>query len=452
MHPFIPRPLVTTLCAAGLLGLAAQVQASGFQLWEQDGASVGNYHAGYAAEANDASIAFYNPAGITRFKNQQVVLSTDAILTDFKYKGSIGLVEGQDPFVFTANYNSVTAQGGTFNFVPALHYVAPLSERIGFGFSVDAPFGLKTNYGSSTPVRYVTTYASLTVVDISPSLGIQLSNKSSLGFGLDIQRAFAEFDSIGTLIAIPGSDSDSRNTANDTGYGYHAGVLYEFSPQSRAGLSYHSQVVHHLTGYSKFNGPIADFLENGPVSSRVRSNITLPPYTALSLYQRVHPRWAIMSSAIFTQWNIFKSLTLSGVSGAVDAPYPDIIAFSNEIQVTIPEHFRNTWNLTIGANFDATDKIMLRGGIGYDQSPVLAQYRNVELPDNDRYVIAFGSRFKATKTLAFDLAWSHFFFNQSGITGVSPPPQVAGGQTVTTNGSVNGGADVFAAQVTWDLV
>ena len=51
------------------------------------------------------------------------------------------------------------------------------NERLGFGFSVDVPFGLKTNYGYTSAVRYASTQTAVTVVDISPSLGYPVTEK-----------------------------------------------------------------------------------------------------------------------------------------------------------------------------------------------------------------------------------------------------------------------------------
>lgn len=34
----------------GLFGMVTHAIAGAFQIWEQDGASIANYHAGYAAE------------------------------------------------------------------------------------------------------------------------------------------------------------------------------------------------------------------------------------------------------------------------------------------------------------------------------------------------------------------------------------------------------------------
>lgn len=467
MKRFIRHPLISALCISGVCGISTQAMASGFQLWEQDGASLGNYHAGYAAEANDASIAWYNPAGITRIKNQQLVLGATTIVSDFKYKGSVGLTEFSPTIIpppgirpVTVMFNNVTAQGGTFNVVPALQYVAPINDSMGFGFSVDAPFGLKTSYGKTSPLRYAATLTSITVVDISPSIGFKISDKASLGVGFDIQRAYADFNSIAGLIdpnpfevpktLLAGYDTESRNNANDTGYGFHAGWLYEFTPCTRIGISYHSQVVHHFSGKSKFIGPIANtFNDDEPiVSQRATANIKLPPYTAVSIFNKPSPQWALMGTFTYTQWNTFKTLAFKGVAGLDNNPVT-LVEASPNIEVNIPENYRNSWNVSLGANYYPTDTIILRSGIGYDKTPVRNAFRNVQLPDGDRYAISLGAHFQATKTIGLDAGWAHIFF---GGVRVNPPAQVFGAETISTNGHVSGAAEVFSGQVTWDIV
>lgn len=437
MKRFVMRRLVSVLCASGILGLSTQAMASAFQLWEQDGASVGNYHAGYAAQASDASIAWYNPAGITRIKHHELVLAGNSIMTDFKYVGTV------DVNLLDVGPKPITAQGGNYSLVPALHYVAPINDKIGVGLSIDVPFGLKTDYGRSTILRYAATLTSVNVVDISPSVGFQVTDKASVGVGFDIQKMNAELDEIGTVFSTD-YDTESTNRANDTGYGFHAGVLYQFTPNARLGLSYHSQVVHHLSGSSKFIGPVADLLNGGPLeTSRSTVNMTLPAYTALSFYDRIHPQVAVMASAIYTQWNIFRNLILNNVAGVVEGEP------STNIVVVMPEYYRNTWNFSVGADYYVTDKITLKGAIGYDETPVQNAYRNVQLPDNNRYVIALGGHYQASKAVGLDLGWIHLFISQARV---NPPPQVTGSQIVTTNGNVTGGADVIGTQLTWDIV
>jgi long-chain fatty acid transport protein len=331
---------------------------------------------------------------------------------------------------------------------------------MGFGLSIVAPFGLKTSYGKSSPLRYAATLTSITVIDISPSIGFKISDKASLGVGLDIQRAYADFNSVAGLInpdafevpktVLTSFDTDSLNNANDTGYGFHAGWLYEFTPCTRLGISYHSQVVHHFSGKSKFVGPIANTFNNDEpiISRRATTNVKLPPYTAVSFFNKPSPQWALMGTVTYTQWNTFKTLALKGAAGLENDPLT-LVAPSTTIEIDIPENYQNSWNVSLGANYYPTDTIIIRTGIGYDKTPVRNAYRNVQLPDGDRYAISLGAHFQATKTIGLDAGWAHIFF---GGVRVNPPPQVFGAETISTNGRVSGGADVLSGQVTWDIV
>jgi long-chain fatty acid transport protein len=60
-----------------------------------------------------------------------------------------------------------------------------------------------------------------------------------------------------------------------------------------------------------------------------------------------------------------------------------------------------------------------------------------------------GGHYQATKTIGIDLGWMHLFINEATV---NPPAQITGAQETTTNGKVNGGADVYGAQLTWDMV
>jgi long-chain fatty acid transport protein len=432
--------LFSFMCVAGMLGLSTQAVAASFQLWEQDGAGVGNYHAGRAALANDASTAFYNPAGIMLIKNQQFVASDVGIFTDIQYRGtaSTNTYLGGAP-------QSISIQGGGFSQVPDFHYVAPISEKFGFGLSVVAPFGLKTDYGRTTALRYVATATTLNVVDVSPVLGFNVTPTFSVGIGLDAQRMSARFNQTAVL-GTSVTDTTSTNKGFDTAYGYHMGALYQWKPSTRVGLSYNSQVVHHIRGTSKAVGPVANLFNNGQpiVSQYANASLTLPAFTTLSLYHQLNTKWALMGTVIYTQWSVFQNLRLKNLAGVTPQLLP-----SNNITANVIEDYRNTWNFAVGADYYATENLTLRTGVGYDQTPTKNQYRNVQIPDNNRYAIALGGHYQGTKTLGFDLGWTHLFVPN---THIAPPLQVTGAQVSATNGSTNSSVDILGAQVTWDIV
>ena len=441
MKRFGLRPIVLMLSLAGLITSAETAMASGFQIWEQEGASFGNFHAGYAALANDASIGWYNPGGLTRIKNQQVVFGAALILTDIKYTGLVQVSTLPD------DASVITAQGGTINVLPSLHYATPVNDWIGFGFSVTVPFGLKTDYRANTILRYLATLTSVKVIDISPSMGFKLTDKLSFGLGPNFQKMYGDFNSVAGVGEPEVNDTKSINKVNGTAFGYHLGALYEFNENTRAGVSYHSQVVHHLTGTSRFEGPLAADIFDGVnpvIGQRARVKMTLPSYLAVSAYHKLHPQFALMGTVTHTRWNCFKTLTLEGLAG-VD----QFGAASQDMTASIPQHFRNTLAFSLGGDYYLNDTFTLRGGLGYDQSPVVTKNRNVQLPDSNRYIFSLGTHIQASKTIGLDAGWTHIFIKQATIQNNS---QQLGIETVLTDGSVNGGADAYGFQITWDIL
>lgn len=447
MKQFNLQRLFLLMSAASVFGFAETVSASGFQLWEQDGASPGNYHAGRAASAEDASISFYNPAGLVRIHNQQIVGALDPILTNFSFRGTVQ--DGVTPL--TMGPQTANVQGGGFNVVPSLHYATPFNDRWAFGISIVSPFGLKTDYGTATSARYVATLTSLQVVDLAPSLAFAVNDKFSLGAGFDVEHVRGEFDLLGgnpylNQIYRTNVDTSSTNVGTSYGYGYHLGMMFQFNEQTRVGLSYQSKITQHLKGSSKFLGPLANdgrvFLSSYQVSEQLKANTTFPATTTLSLFRTVNPTWDLMGTVAYTQWNVFNQLVLQNVSAIQNA------VSSTSVNVVIPENYHNTFNFSIGTNYHANEQWLFRAGVGYDQSPTTNTYRNLQLPDSNRIAVGLGSHYQANKTLGFDVSWTHLFAQN---TSINNRVQAVGDQVTTTVGSVQANADVLGFQVKWDI-
>ena len=464
---FAIRKLFHLMCVGGALGLSTNVMASAFQLFEQDGASVGNYHAGRSAEANDASTVFYNPAGITRIHTQQLVIGDVGVLSDVKFRGTTNLkllLPGNSTFHIPpiaapigSTMNAV-AQGGAFSQVPNFYYVAPINDYLGVGLSVNVPFGLRTDYGRDTAVRYAATKSEIEVVDISPSIGFNVTKQLSFGLGFDVQRMSAEFDQMANIGT--GTNSYATNKGWSTGYGYHVGALFQFTPGTRVGIAYNSQVIHHIRGNSRFVGPIANLANGVPLnvpsviySNQANAHVTMPAYTTLSGFHQLCDKWAIMGSLMYTQWSVIQNLTLQDLSVANAAQNPPFFlpapVPSTTASVVLPTHYRNTWNVSVGANYYANEKVTLRTGLGWDQTPTNNTYRELRIPDANRIAVAFGGHYQATKAIGLDLGWTHLFM--AGRSGVNPPPIKTGALQTTVHGNVQGNADVFGAQLTWNI-
>jgi long-chain fatty acid transport protein len=115
----------------------------------------------------------------------------------------------------------------------------------------------------------------------------------------------------------------------------------------------------------------------------------------------------------------------------------------------VKENFRNTWRLAGGGKYKINAKWMARAGVGYDQTPVPSPIdRNLRCPDGDRIALAIGGHYQATKTIGIDVGWTHLFMQKTELnnTTVLDP-----NTSVLVQGSVEGHANLFGAQLTWQI-
>jgi long-chain fatty acid transport protein len=422
-----------------LAGFAGQTMAAGFQLAEANAVNIGDAGAGGAAIAEDASTSTYNPAGLTDIKVPQVVLSAVGIRSKADFSGTSTWFSKLAPgHEFP---NSGTASGGDKAILPAFHLAAPINDRFVFGFSLTAPFGLATKYATDSILRYEATESDVKVMDFSPSVGIKVNEQLSVGLGVDYEKMDAALNSVAGIPAIGPkglqlNDAISNNQASSWAFGWHAGVLYKFTPATRVGLNYASKVKHHLTGTSTLSGPVA----NG--SDDLTADVTLPASTTLSMAHELNSNWTLLGSVSYTQWDVVQNITLNNVA-SID-PVKEALT---KIPVTLPMSFRNTWRVAAGANYKFNEQWKFRAGLGYDQSPVEAEYRGIRLPDADRIVAAVGAHYQPTKQLGVDVGYTHLFIKDGDINHIV----YMGGQEVHTVGTSKNAADLLGLQLTWNL-
>ncbi len=57
----------------------------------------------------------------------------------------------------------------------------------------------------------------------------------------------------------------------------------------------------------------------------------------------------------------------------------------------------NCFAIRLGAQYQYSEKLQLRGGIGYDQSPLQDGYISPDMPDADKIILSAGCTFKLKK-------------------------------------------------------
>jgi long-chain fatty acid transport protein len=150
----------------------------------------------------------------------------------------------------------------------------------------------------------------------------------------------------------------------------------------------------------------------------------------VSASQRLNDRWTVMADCSHTAWSRFNSVVLD-----FDSQLP------NE---TLRFGYRNTSFYSVGAEYQADDSWTVRGGLGYDQTPVTNALRDVRVPDVDRRWLSLGATWRASKRMSYSLGYTHLFLKDSAVNLTSPTAS-------TLQGSYKLGSNILAvsAQYAW---
>ena len=412
----MPSFILVRLTAAPLLaGFTGLTQAAGFALIEQNASGLGNADAGQAASAQDASTIFFNPAGMTHLPDRQVVLAGHLIKPQAEFSGTVS------PATVGGGNGG---DAGELAVVPNAYFEFRLTPDVSLGVGVNAPFGLKTEYDPTWKGRTQAIKSELKTINLNPSIAWKASETLSLGAGVSIQYAEATLSNSANGAGIATIKADDSYS-----WGYNLGLLWQPTSATRVGVAYRSQVKHKLEGDVSFS--IAA-IANGPISA----DATLPDSASLSLFHALNPKWDVLADVTWTGWSDFKELRIVRNSGVV-------------LGLT-PENWNDSYRYSVGANYHLDDKLTLRGGVAFDETPVPDAFRTSRIPDEDRTWLAFGAQYRLSDKGVLDFGYAHLFFKDAHInkTEYSNLPPIT---AVTLSGTYKGSVDILSAQYTYSF-
>lgn len=437
--------------------LASQVFAAGFQIQEQNVTNLGLAFSGTAALAEDATTGFFNPAGLTRLGESEIVLGATIIEGDFDFTATNAVSSFGIPIIAPA----IAVPGGNEDDpgrtagVPVFAVSKRIDDHWVFGFNVNAPWGLDTRYQQTGIVRYIATDTSLQTLNFSPSIAYEILPCLSFGAGADAEFAKAElYVQVGAGNAA--RDGFQKNRAEGWGYGWHAGLLWEFRESTRVGLNYRSHVNMKTEGNSEqlisLDAPSG---AGTYVMRRVHANVTLPEIATLSLYHAFNQCYAITADVAWTNWSRFHTLKLRfdplnevGFGFAVLPPFPV------SVDTDTWEHFKDARRYALGLIYTHSRHWLFRIGTAYDESPVRDEFRTARIPDENRYWAAIGGAYTVNDALRVDFGYAHIFFNDASLDEHAPfraqtEVPISAARLV---GSYDGSANIVGIQVRYDFV
>lgn len=421
---------IGTGLAVVVAGTSELAGAAGFALVEQSASGLGNAYAGAAATAEDASTVFFNPAGMAFLPGAQVVLAGHAVNLSAEFKDS-GASRIPAALPGRPRGGDGGDAGGLVG-VPNFYATLPIGEKLAIGIGVNVPFGLKTDYDDTWVGRFQGTKSELTTINVNPSISWRINEKIAVGFGVNYQHA--DVDLRNAVVLGFNTEGSAKLEADDDTWGWNVGAMFQISPDMRIGVSYRSKMDYTLQGTATVYGPTGAVVpsQTGAASAEV----AFPDMFSLSVMQTFGDKWDLLGDITFTRWDEIGVVNVVAANGVTR----DQLTFNLD----------NAWRISLGLNYHHDEHWTFKGGIAWDQTPVSDQYRSARLPDNDRYWLAIGAKYRATKSLSFDVGYTHIFIPDASIN--QTRAQLNTNPALTTsvvNGTVEGSVDILSVQVAY---
>ena len=365
--------------------MAAQALAGGLWLYEQATPDMGVGGNGRQAAGLDASTASGNPAAMTKLDRSQME------------GGILGLYVDSRFDVESAKYgDNGGGNAGYFTPVPTLYYVHSIDSDLKLGIGVGSYFGLGLNYSNEWAGKYYVQRDSYNTAAINPSIGWRIAPWLSVGGGFSlVQGALSERVAINTLLE-PG-DGRLKYDAKDVGYGYNLGALFEFSPQTRVGVTYVSQVDLNFKDKPRFKNLEGTVLgaaleANGLLDARLKIDTTIPMQVSIGAYHAFTDKFALVGTVNWQDWSKFGEPEIS-------------VADSNTTTVNLS--YQDTYHVGLGAYYRVADPWLLMAGVGYDTSPTSSSdQRSPILPLGATYRYAAGVQYDWNKNFSIGTAYT----------------------------------------------
>lgn len=403
-----------SILATAMLLAAGGANAAAFQLAEVSTSGLGRAYAGEAAIADNASVVATNPALMSLFKTAQ--FSTGGVYVDSRINmnGDVGSSITATTRI-TTKYGSASARNvipGAF--VPNLYFVAPVNDKFALGAGMNVNFGLKSKYDDSYDAGVFGGKTDLTAINLNLSGAYRVTEGLSLGLGVNAVYAKAQvernagiiaesveiaqnaFSSVGTqdqkaaakYLTSKDKSVVSLQDRAAWGFGWNAGVMYQFNEANRIGLAYHSKVDIDFTDRT------ATSVEANVIKEGKKGDLTLklPDYLELSGFHQLTDKFAVHYSYKYTHWSRLTKLHASFEDGKK--------AFDKELQ------YSNNSRVALGASYNLDEKLTLRAGIAYDQA-ASRHHRSAAIPDTDRTWYSLGATYKFTPNLSVDLGYAY---------------------------------------------
>lgn len=372
MKPILMATSVTALTCLTV----ASATAGGFALRERSAHAQGASFSGSTAAAADVTYSLFNPAALSRVEHFEGGFGASVILPDIKGTAA----------------NGETQRPGVVGIVPSTALGYRLNEDFVIGLGIYSPFGLTTEYDADFIGAFDGKRSELISIAVQPSVAFDLSDDLSIGIAGAVIYNDPQLTTITGFDPVTGAPQETKLDATEFEFSGAIGALWQVTDDTRIGVAYH-------TGYDiTTGGTLSTFNGATPIQLPGDASISLPSSASIGIHHQVNDRLALMGEFEWANWSEFDEIR-------VDVP---ALAPNNNIgEVT---NYKDSFFVSVGAEYKYSDTLSFRGGVAYDQTPTQLDGRSIRIPDGDRIWASIGLSYQVNEAMRLDAGYSAIFF------------------------------------------
>jgi long-chain fatty acid transport protein len=396
----------------------ASASAQGYGFYEQDACAMGRAGAGVAAPCNDGSAIFYNPAGLT---------FTPGTLLNF---GATAVApRGQFTNDTTLRVSPLSKR--TF-VVPALYFARPVAPRVAVGIGLFAPYGLTSDWPVNSEGRFLGYRSSITALYVQPTVAFRMTDRVSVGAGVDVTRASVELrrridlapvplpDAQGVTFQAfgvpPGTDfANADLTGSGFGVGAHFGAILKAGENVSLGVRYllrqHVDINNAELSITPIptglvlRAPLPGVPAGTPIdllvapqfrpgaslsSQSATTTVPFPDQLVVGGAIRPNTRLTLLVDYQFTDWSLFDQVVIKNQL----AP-PSVLI----------ESYRNTHGIRVGAEYTFAKGAAARAGFDAHTAGAPDQSVTPLIPEAQRREYTAGVAIPLFSRMKLDVAY-----------------------------------------------
>ncbi len=383
------KPIKLCAMAAACL-LAGPVFGAGFQLYTEGSAEALGQGGAISGRTNLVSLAWYNPSALAGAGQNAVMagVTLASIHTDFE----------------TAIPGGNASMSDDWQSIPHFYFVNPVTDSWTALLSVNAPYGLITEWPSGWIGNQLATRSELKAIYVTPSVAYRFNEAFSVSLGANAVIADAELVAATTNGPVAGAATERTLSGDDLGYGFTASAHCNVADGWAIGSRYQSRVAMTIEGVLAFGNPV-------PVAVDAQADLTLPATFNIGLANTSIENLAIGLDLVWSEWSTYDQLSVVTPLGTS----------------TAPKNWKDVWSIRFGGEYTLKENWKLRAGYVFDQSPVPDTTRSPELPGSDRQMLMAGLGW-TSGGFGLDLAYSYLWAEKAAMGTIYPLP----GQFETT--------------------